>query len=103
MFTQILGINKKSLTKVFFILGLIVLANCFCLGGAFAQGEEEVVNDFADFMIDILTGPVSRILAAFILVTGVFNLIRGRQDIAVACALAFAILIFLPTLIESFQ
>ncbi len=59
-----------------------------------------VMTDFSTQMVDILKGPITKILAALILMGGVAALLRGRHKIAVSCGLAFIILLFLPFLLE---
>jgi hypothetical protein len=67
---------------------------------AIAQTPEDVVNNFSTRMIDILKGPVAKVLGAFILLAGVASLLRGRHKIAISCGLAFVVLLFLPILLQ---
>ena len=67
---------------------------------ALAQTPEEVVNSFSTRMIDILKGPIAKILGAVILLAGVASLLRGRHKLAISCALAFIVLLFLPILLQ---
>ncbi|MBI4309630.1 MAG: hypothetical protein HY591_04795 [Candidatus Omnitrophica bacterium] len=65
-----------------------------------AQAPEEVVNSFSTRMIDILKGPIAKVLGAVILLAGVASLLRGRHKLAVSCGLAFIVLLFLPILLQ---
>ncbi len=62
--------------------------------------EQQVVGDFATFIINILTGPVSKILGAILLIAGVVALLNGKQGIALACGFGFMILMFIPKILE---
>ena len=50
-------------------------------------------------MLSIVTGPASKLLGAIILLAGITSLLRGSYKIAVACFVAFLLILFLPTLI----
>ena len=85
------------------------LRRCLTMGSVFflawvsdvlAQTPEEVVNNFSTRMIDILKGPIAKILGAFILLVGVAALLRGRHKLAISCGLAFIVLLFLPILLQ---
>ena len=56
-------------------------------------------NDFSNRMLDIVKGPVLKILAAVVLLVGVAGLLRGRHKLAISCGLAFLLLLFLPILL----
>ena len=60
----------------------------------------QVVSDFANFIINILTGPVSKILGALLLIGGVIALLNGKQGVAIACGFGFMILMFIPKILE---
>lgn len=62
--------------------------------------EQQVVGDFANFVINILTGPVSKILGALLLIGGVIALLNGKQGVAIACGFGFMILMFIPKILE---
>lgn len=62
--------------------------------------EQQVVSDFATFVINILTGQVSKILAAVLLIAGVIALLNGKQGVAIACGFGFMILMFIPKILE---
>lgn len=104
--------KKKTLTQRMngFKKGLMII--CFsCLlslglatQNAYAQlAEEVVVNDFADYVVRLVDNPISKILAVIILITAVFYLFQAEYGKAVAAALAFGILIFLPQIITTFS
>jgi len=99
------GVRRNFLNRAFACLSIVLALTLSIAPYVYAAvgNEEEVVNDFADFLIKILTGPISKILAAVILISGVWALLQGRTNVAVACAFAFLILMFLPKLIESFR
>ena len=72
----------------------------FWISDVFAQTPEDVVNGFSTRMIEILKGPIVKILGALILLAGVASLLRGRHKLAISCGAAFIILLFLPFLLE---
>ena len=65
-----------------------------------AEDPEQVVSQNADKIITILKGPVSKLLAAIILLAGVAGLLRGRHKIALSCGVAFVVLLFLPIILQ---
>ena len=88
------------------VVWLLLVGMVFCLFAplAWAAGnEEKVTNDFADYLLKILQGPVAKILAAVILFAMVISLYQGRYGTAIACGFSFLVLIFLPKLIEVFK
>ena len=86
------------------VLAFILFLTALCLPGlalAQAQGDPvSVVSDFSKQAIDILKGPIAKILAAIVLLAGVGGLLRGRHKLALSCGAAFIILLFLPILLE---
>ena len=89
--------NQRVLTSILFLTAL-------CLPGlalAQAQGDPmSVVSDFSKQAIDILKGPIAKILAALVLLAGVGGLLRGRHKLALSCGASFFIFLFLPILLE---
>ena len=76
------------------LLTFIVLTGC---DNAFAQqvNPNAVVTENADVALTILKGPIAKIGGAIILLVGVAGLLRGRYQLAVSCAVAYAALLFL--------
>ena len=103
MFKQI---NKKTfmvrtLAVLCLVLGLSITAAPYIFAQISTTQEQQVVSDFATFIINILTGPVSKILGAILLIGGVIALLNGKQGIAVACGFGFMILMFIPKILQS--
>jgi len=101
-----LNINRKNLVvKVFAVLCLVLGVAIATVPYAFAEisttQEQQVVSDFATFIINILTGPVSKILGAILLIGGVIALLNGKQGVAIACGFGFMILMFIPKILEN--
>ena len=67
---------------------------------ALADDPLEVSKDFSKQMIDIVKGPVIKVLAAVVLLVGVASLLQGKHKLAVSCGAAFLLLLFLPILLE---
>ena len=72
----------------------------------FADGTSTTTSDptavattFANKMVEGAEGPITKFLAAAILLTGVSGLLRGRHRLAVSCGVAFIVLLSLPLLI----
>ena len=103
MFKQI---NKKTfmvrtLAVLCLVLGLSIIAAPYVFAQISTTQEQQVVSDFATFIINILTGPVSKILGAVLLIGGVIALLNGKQGVAIACGFGFMILMFIPKILES--
>ena len=85
------------LTRTLTMLSVVFL---MWISNVFADDPKEVMTNFSTQMVDILKGPITKILAALILMGGVAALLRGRHRIAISCGLAFIILLFLPFLLK---
>ena len=90
----------KTLPVLCFVLGLSMAVAPFVFAQISTTQEQQVVGDFATFIINILTGPVSKILGAILLIGGVIALLNGKQEVAIACGFGFLILIFVPKILE---
>jgi hypothetical protein len=100
-----LNVNRRKLAvKVFcllsFVLGGLVIAAPYALAQVDTSQQQQVVSDFATFIINILTGPVSKILGAMLLIGGVVALLNGKQGVAIACGFGFMILMFIPNILQ---
>ena len=99
------GINRKrfalKLLAIFCLVleGLTIIAPSVYASIDTGQAQQ-VVGDFANFIINILTGPVSKILGALLLIGGVIALLNGKQGVAIACGFGFMILMFIPKILE---
>jgi len=82
------------------VLGLSIIAAPYVFAQISTTQEQQVVSDFATFIINILTGPVSKILGAVLLIGGVIALLNGKQGVAIACGFGFMILMFIPKILE---
>ncbi len=91
----------KTLAVLCLVLGFSLTVAPFVFAEISTTQEQQVVGDFATFIINILTGPVSKILGAILLIAGVIALLNGKQDIAVACGFGFMILMFIPKILEN--
>lgn len=56
-------------------------------------------DDFSKKVLDIVQGPVLKMLAAVVLLVGIAGLLRGRYKLALSCAMAFLLILFLPILL----
>jgi len=96
--------RNRFMLKTFAVLCLVLGLSMAVVPFVFAQigtgQEQKVVSDFADFIINILTGPVSKILGAVLLIAGVIALLNGKQGVAIACGFGFMILMFIPKILE---
>jgi len=96
--------REKFLVRTFavlcLVLGLSMLAAPYVFAQISTTQEQQVVSDFATFIINILTGPVSKILGAILLIGGVVALLNGKQGVAIACGFGFMILMFIPKILE---
>ncbi len=100
------NINKKKfmvrvLALLFLAIGLSATIAPFVFAAVSTTDEQQVVSDFATFIINILTGPVSKILGAILLIGGVIALLNGKQGVAIACGFGFMILMFIPKILEN--
>ncbi len=96
--------SKKFAIKVFWLLSLalslLVTVSPYVLAQVDTSQQQQVVSDFATFIINILTGPVSKILGAMLSIGGVVALLNGKQGVAIACGFGFMILMFIPKILE---
>lgn len=90
----------KALAILCLALTLSVAFAPYVLADLGTGQEQQVVAEFADFIINILTGPVSKILGAVLLIAGVIALLNGKQGVAIACGFGFMILMFIPKILE---
>jgi type IV secretory pathway VirB2 component (pilin) len=92
---------KKKISMVI-NTGLIVLINSMQAWAATDKTDDPLIvtNDFSTRMLAIIQGPVLKVLAAVVLLVGVAGLLRGRHKVALACGVAFLLLLFLPILLE---
>ena len=89
---------RRLINLTIFLILLFGLAD-----KGFAQADIDpnaVVVENANKMIQILQGPVTKLLAAIILLAGVAGLLRGRHKIALSCGIAFVVLLFLPMILR---
>lgn len=97
--------RKRFMVKTFgvlcLVLGLSMALAPFVLAQISTTQEQQVVGDFATFIINILTGPVSKILGAILLIGGVIALLNGKQGVSIACGFGFLILMFIPKILEA--
>jgi len=82
------------------VLGIAATLAPYALAQISMSQEQQVVGDFANFIVNILTGPVSKILGALLLIGGVMALLNGKQGVAIACGFGFMILMFVPKILE---
>jgi len=82
------------------VLGVLAISSPHVLAQIDTSQEQQVVADFSTFIINILTGPVSKILGAMLLIGGVISLLNGKQGVAIACGFGFMILMFIPKILE---
>jgi type IV secretory pathway VirB2 component (pilin) len=90
---------------MFRLLSLCIFTLLLLVGfqdAVFAQSvdPEQVVTENTDKMINILKGPIAKVLTAIILLAGVASLLRGRYKIALSCGVAFVVLLFLPLVVR---
>jgi len=90
----------KTLGVLCLVLGFSMAVAPYVLAEISTTQEQQVVGDFATFIINILTGPVSKILGAVLLIGGVIALLNGKQGMAIACGFGFMILMFIPKILE---
>ncbi len=97
--------KKRFVLRLLAFLCLLSAALTMVMPFVYAQistsQEQQVVGDFATFIINILTGPISKILGAMLLIAGVLALLNGKQGLAIACGFGFMILMFIPKILES--
>ena len=58
----------KTFSILSIILGVLVTVAPYVLAQVDTSQQQQVVSDFATFIINILTGPVSKILGALLLI-----------------------------------
>ena len=88
------------------IMKIVVMFNVFLLnslGSLWAQQASEAETDMTNFsekVINILKGPIVKVLGVVILVVGIASLLRGRHQIAITCFVGFTMVLFFPYLLS---
>ena len=95
------GFVLKTFTVLCLVLGFSMVVVPFVFAQITTTQEQQVVSDFATFIINILTGPVSKSLGAILLIGGVGALLNGKHGIALACGFGFLILMFIPKILQN--
>ncbi|MDD5584773.1 MAG: hypothetical protein PHV55_06940 [Candidatus Omnitrophica bacterium] len=90
----------RSLVFLCLFSAMVTIITPFIYAEISTTQEQQVVGDFATFIINILTGPISKILGAALLIAGVIALLNGKQGLAIACGFGFMILMFIPKILE---
>jgi type IV secretory pathway VirB2 component (pilin) len=82
-------------------LMLLVAVFMLIAVNAFAQNSDPLATTttFTDKMLEIIQGPITKFMAAVILLGGVGALLRGRHKMAISCGIAFIVLLSIPLLI----
>ena len=86
--------------RIVIVLSLLFIVGCSDFAHAQSTDPLQVSQDFSQRMVQIFQGPISKILAAIVLLAGVGGLLRGRHKIAISCAAAFILILFLPILLQ---
>lgn len=87
--------------------GAVLLSQVFMATFAWAQAasEEAVKTEFnglAKFIVEVVTGPLAKILALVFLIVAIWNIIHKDYAAAVGCVIALLVLVFLPQLLSVF-
>jgi hypothetical protein len=69
--------------------------------GAQDKASEEF-NNLAGFMVKVMTGPASKVLALVFLLVAIWTIIHKDYGAAVGCVLALLALVFLPNFLKIF-
>lgn len=86
-----------------YLIKLVVLMHLFLIDSVsfvWADDPEKTVQEFSEKSVLMLKGPIAKLLGVVILLSGVASLLRGRYKLAIASAVAFVMLLFLPLLLE---
>lgn len=94
---EFIGNHSKSITVAGLLVGLVMLC-----GIAYAQsGIEEEVGNFAQTLINILYGPLGKVLAMVAFIGCGISLFTGRYGIAATCFMAGILFGFAGKLAEA--
>ena len=69
--------------------------------GAEDKASDEF-NNLAGFMVKVMTGPASKVLALVFLLVAIWKIIHKDYGAAVGCVLALLALVFLPNFLKIF-
>ncbi|MBF0618743.1 MAG: hypothetical protein HQL19_01090 [Candidatus Omnitrophica bacterium] len=69
--------------------------------GAEDKASEEF-NGLATFMVKVMTGPVSKVLALVFLIVAIWNIVHKQYGVAIGCVMALLALVFLPNFLSIF-
>jgi type IV secretory pathway VirB2 component (pilin) len=75
----------------------------FKVGYVWAQDVNQAADDFSTKMLTIFKGPLIKIMACVVLFAGVAGLLRGKNQVAVSCGVAFVLLLCLPLILGYFE
>ena len=94
---EFVGNHSKVISAMWLVGGLVMLC-----GIAYAQsGVEEEVGNFAQIIINILHGPLGKVLAMAAFLGCGISLFTGRYAIAITCFLAGILFGFAGKLAEA--
>ncbi len=85
------------------LMKMVVLMHLYLIdfvSFVWADDPEKTVQEFSEKSVLMLKGPIAKLLGVVILLSGVASLLRGRYKLAIASAVAFVMLLFLPLLLE---
>lgn len=69
--------------------------------GAEDKASDEF-NNLASFMVKVMTGPASKVLALIFLIVAIWKIVNKDYGAAVGCVLALLALVFLPNFLNIF-
>ncbi len=69
--------------------------------GAEDRASEEF-NNLAVFIVKVMTGPASKVLALIFLLVAIWKIVHKDYGSAVGCVLALLVLVFLPNFLKVF-
>lgn len=94
---ELFASHSKSVTLGLFVLGLMFLSGAVCA----QSGIEGEVTNFANTLLNILHGPLGKVLAMAAFIGCGISLFTGRYGIAVCCFLAGILFGFAKNLAEA--
>jgi|GEM_PF-6971244 type IV secretory pathway VirB2 component (pilin) len=99
-------ISSNRRLNQFILSAVLVLGLLASTALAYAQTTDDVESSVATVsssLLRILSGPVAKVVAAFLLIMAVINLLKGKYGMAIAAGFGFVILVLLPLFIGWIQ
>lgn len=92
----------KTMLVGFLWAGLSSYSSVWAQSSGAEDKASEEFNNLATFMVKVMTGPASKILALLFLIVAIWKIVHKDYAAAIGCVLALLALVFLPNFLKIF-